>query len=576
MKKTCLLLFILALAANSFAQSNLFIDNSYTLEEMIQDFFDNPAVTISNVVYQGDENSVAFFDGGNTDLGLGAGILFTTGTALGVADAAPVFLSQFLGNPGDPDLELLMGDFYSYDATIIEFDFTVAFSDTFKFNYVFGSEEYPEFTCTLFNDAFGFLISGPGINGPYSNNAINICMIPNSNEAVAINTINDNLDCGNPQYYINNENGQHVVYDGFTTPLPASFYTIGEETYHAKLIIGDGSDAVFDSGVFLSVNSLGADSLLIPPSQFTASVNNNVVEVTNTSKYAREWSWDFGNGMVSSERHPQPVHYDAPGTYTISLVTSNYCCSDTYSMTVEVGAAPMVVAHDVINNPLACFGDQNASVSFDVSGGLPPYHITWDPDVPGNENLGAGTYEYVISDNSGQQTSLTVVITQPEALILETSATPALEGQSDGTATAMVAGGTAPYSYLWSNEMTMATIVNLEGGNYTVSITDANGCTIDGEVVVDMTTGLNANGMKSGWKVFPNPVSGAFKLVNTEDVQVIEMKLFDASGKMYVPTFNTHGQDIKVNLSDQLTSGLYMLQIKSSDGNIYVARFVKQ
>jgi hypothetical protein len=148
MKKIYLLLFSLAWGANSFAQSNLFIDNSYTLEEMIQDFFDNPAVTISNVSYSGAEDGVAFFDAGNTDLGLGAGILFTTGTTYGVAGGASSFLSESNGTPGDPDLSFMMGDIYNYDASVIEFDFTVVVSDTFDFNYVFGSEEYPEFTCT--------------------------------------------------------------------------------------------------------------------------------------------------------------------------------------------------------------------------------------------------------------------------------------------------------------------------------------------------------------------------------------------------------------------------------------------
>jgi PKD repeat protein len=404
-------------------------------------------------------------------------------------------------------------------------------------------------------------------------------MVPNSNDAVAINTINDNPECGDPafgQYYIDNETGQHVVYDGFTTPLPAPFYAVGGETYHAKLVIGDGSDSAFDSGVFLSVNSLGADSLLIPPSQFTVAVNDNVVELSNTSKYAREWSWDFGNGVVSGQRHPQPVHYQTPGTYTITLVTSNYCCSDTYSMTVEVGAAPMTVLHSVVNSPLACFGDQNASVAFEISGGIPPYNVNWSPDVPGYENLGAGTYEYKISDSSGQETTITIVITQPQALTLETSAVPALEGQSDGSATAIVEGGVAPYTYLWSNGMISEIAENLEAGTYAVTITDANGCTIEGEVVVDMATSLNSAMLFEELQVFPNPVSETINLVNTEGVKVIEMKLIDPLGKLYRPAFEAQGKDIIVQLPDQLSGGLYMLQIKSSEGRLFVARFVKQ
>ena len=157
-------------------------------------------------------------------------------------------------------------------------------------------------------------------------------------ETVAINTLNDNPACGDPdfeQYYINNESGTDIVFDGMTIPLPASFYAVGGETYHAKLLIGDGADATFDSGVFLSFNSLGADSLLIPPTQFNVSLEGGAVEFTNYSKYAREWFWDFGNGMTSTERNPEPMTYDEPGTYTVSLTTRNFCCSETYSTTVD-------------------------------------------------------------------------------------------------------------------------------------------------------------------------------------------------------------------------------------------------
>jgi PKD repeat protein len=321
------------------AQSNLFIDNSYTIEEMVQDFFDNPNVVTSNVTYTGAAEAVAFFDAGGTDLGVGAGILFTTGSAAGVAAEASVFLSSSNSTPGDDDLTLLMDNVPSNDAVIIEFDFFIAESDTFNFNYVFGSEEYPEFTCTTFNDGFGFLVSGPGTAGPYSNNAHNICMIPNSSDAVAINTINDNPECGDAsytQYYIDNSADMHIVYDGLTTSLPASFYAVGGETYHAKLVLGDGGDSAFDSGVFLSFNSLGADSLLVPPSNFSIAVTGNVVELANTSKYATDWFWDFGNGVTSTERNPGPVSYEDAGTYTISLTTQNFCCTDTYTTEVVV------------------------------------------------------------------------------------------------------------------------------------------------------------------------------------------------------------------------------------------------
>ncbi len=579
MKKLYLFFVLLSLSFYASAQSNLFIDNSYSINEMIVDFFDNPDVTISNVSFSGSADAVAFFDAGDTNLGLGAGILFTTGTTNGVADAAFQFLSQSNATLGDDDLTALLNGNINHDAAVIEFDFTVAVSDVFEFNYVFGSEEYPEFSCSSFNDGFGFLISGPGLVGPYSNDAINICMVPNSNEAVAINSINDNPDCGDPafeQYYLNNESGQHIVYDGLTTPLPASFNAVGGETYHAKLVIGDGSDTAFDSGVFLSVNSLGADSLLIPPAMFTASIDGNVVEFNNASKYAREWSWDFGNGMESNERHPGPVQYDEPGTYTVSLTTSNYCCSDTYTFDVEVGAAPMSVNVTTENNPLTCFGDQNASVHFDISGGLPPYSVFWGAEVPGTENLGPGTYEYYIVDNSGQTVTVTATITSPPGLSLNYESTPAVDEEANGTASVTPGGGVSPYTYLWSIGETTQTIENLPAGTYEVTVTDANGCTILGVVDVDMTTGLNTLESEHEWEIFPNPVSDKVTFSSPAGLGIVSLKLFDVTGRRVVVEQEGFQDNLALNLSDNFSGGLYMVQILASDGKTYIVRFVKE
>ena len=90
----------------------------------------------------------------------------------------------------DPDLDQL-STFNTNDAAVLEFDF-IPTGDSLSFNYSFGSDEYNEYVCGSVNDAFGFFLSGPGINGAYSNNAINLAIIPETDGTpVTINSVNN-------------------------------------------------------------------------------------------------------------------------------------------------------------------------------------------------------------------------------------------------------------------------------------------------------------------------------------------------------------------------------------------------
>lgn len=145
--------------------------------------------------------------------------------------------------------------------------------------------------------------------------------------------------------------------------------------------------------------------------------------------------------------------------------------------------------------PATCLGNGGASVN--VSGGSGNYSVTWStvPQQTGTSisSVNAGTYMVTAVDTvSGLCGTLSVTIpyTGP---VLSTSAVPA-NCQNNGSATVTVSGGTQPYSYNWSpSGGTNATASNLVAGTYTVTVTDATGCTISGTAIVGNTSNLNVN-----------------------------------------------------------------------------------
>ena len=245
---------------------------NWTADSLVRNVLLGSGVRISNVKLNGSDGIInnggdscgmigIFTTGENeTNLGIEEGIVLATGCVDGVAgeNYDPGYTGwDCTSNYRCSLLDEIIGDDWGWsianDVVLLEFDF-VPTSDSIVFEYVFGSEEYPEYVYS-FNDAFGFFISGQNPYGgqPYTNK--NIALIPNTNMPITINNVND---WDNTEYYVNNEGGEWVQYDGFTVPLAAEAKVVPNTTYHLIIAIADASDWALDSGVFLKANSLSA------------------------------------------------------------------------------------------------------------------------------------------------------------------------------------------------------------------------------------------------------------------------------------------------------------------------------
>lgn len=230
-------------------KAQLTFNNGLTAQQLAQ-MLAGPGVSITNATINCASNAIGSFTG-TSSIGIANGILLTTGNT---SVASPNTSSGSAGfcnsTPGDPQLLSLAGA-TTYDACALEFDI-IPLCDTVSFNYSFGSDEYPEFVNSGYNDAFAFYINGPGITGQQ-----NIAKLPGTSTFVTI----DNVNAGsNSQYYVANS-GTTIEYDGYTTVLTAWIIVQACQTYHMKIVIADAGDCVFDSGVFLQAGTLNCQSV---------------------------------------------------------------------------------------------------------------------------------------------------------------------------------------------------------------------------------------------------------------------------------------------------------------------------
>ena len=236
-------------------------------------------VPFSNVTLTGFDCSAGYFDGSSANLALESGLVMATG---GVESIEPGGFGGGFGGAGiDVDLtEQLVTVGASAtnlnNLIVLEFDF-IPNSDQISFQYVFASDEYPGYTCSQFNDIFGFFLSGPGITGPFSEGAINMALVPNPDDPdtftdtpVIINTINSGIASGGDTgpcdaidpdwqdysvFFTDNTTQETVNFPGFTVPLTATSNVTAGEEYHIKLAIADVADGALNSAVFLQANS---------------------------------------------------------------------------------------------------------------------------------------------------------------------------------------------------------------------------------------------------------------------------------------------------------------------------------
>jgi gliding motility-associated-like protein len=198
------------------------------------------------------------------------------------------------------------------------------------------------------------------------------------------------------------------------------------------------------------------------------------------------YSYTWNPGNINS----QTISNLCPGTYTVIVHDANNC-SDSG---IVVITQPPQLQTGVTSTNVTCNGACNGTATSNPSGGVGPYGYSWAPGGQTTNSINGlcpGTYTLTVTDANGCIRTQQVTITQPNPLLVSINATQiSCNSSCNGTAAAVVAGGSPPYSYSWSSGPTTPSINNLCAGSYTLTVTDANGCVNTASVTLTQPVAL--------------------------------------------------------------------------------------
>ena len=280
-------------------------------------------------------------------------------------------------------------------------------------------------------------------------------------------------------------------------PTTTTFTLIGGTTQNSGTFsnLSVGTYQVFATDVFSCIDTIGftitePDTMtfvetITAVNCFGESNGSLSVSVTGgTAPYTYAWS----TGTSTSNT----INNLSAGNYTVTVTDANNCTKTaTYTITQPTDITLQTSTTDVL-----CFGGNTGTATVTASGSVGNYNYTWNT-IPTQVsdtafNLSIGNYQVIVSDGNGCLDSATVTINEPNVLTATINPTDNIcFGESNGSMSANVVGGMAPYTYAWSTgTSTNNTINNLPIGNYTVTVTDANNCQTTATATITQPTDI--------------------------------------------------------------------------------------
>lgn len=245
-------------------------------------------------------------------------------------------------------------------------------------------------------------------------------------------------------------------------------------TYTTVITDQKGCTATITNTVIANPPSaLSVDGTTIPSPCFDQGQGS--INATATGGWGTPYGYSWTGPISPIAQIPNPNNLPG-GTYTVTVTDSKQC---TVTKSFVVGGSPAIVSSPTVQN-VTCFDAADGSIDLNLTGGNPGYQVVWSNTTLLGESIGVltpGSYQPTVTDAQGcTKVFPAVVVTGPDVLLVDTAITVA-NPNNGAIDLVIMSGGTPGFTYLWSNGATTQDIANLTVGVYTVTITDAKGCT---------------------------------------------------------------------------------------------------
>ncbi|HLP53352.1 MAG TPA: T9SS type A sorting domain-containing protein [Chitinophagales bacterium] len=291
-----------------------------------------------------------------------------------------------------------------------------------------------------------------------------------STGGIVVSSSANNATCGssNGSATVTVTSGNATGYNWSSGATTATASNLAAGTYTVT-VTGPGGCSATASAV---VGNTGAPAITTSSINASCSSANGSATATVTSGTATAYSWSSGATTATASNL-------AAGTYTVT-VTGTGGCTVTGSVVVNATGAPVITTS---TTPAGCTGNTGSATATVTSGTATGYNWSSGSTTATASNLAAGTYTVTVTGSGGCSVTASVTVTATGGIAISASSTNTSCGNNNGTATVSVTQGNAT-TYNWSNGATSSSQTNLSAGTYTVTVSDAGGCTATASVIV--------------------------------------------------------------------------------------------